>query len=51
MPTGRHRLSATVTQPRFDVREAEGQVLIRVESGSPVEVPPAEVGTAGGPTA
>ena len=51
MPTGRHRLSATVTQPRFDVREAEGQVLIRVEAGSPVEVPPAEVGTAGGPTA
>jgi hypothetical protein len=51
MPTGRHRLSATVTQPRFDVREAEGQVLIRVESGAPVELPPANHGTPGGPTA
>lgn len=51
MPTGRHRISATVTQSRFDVRETEGRVFIRVESGSPVELPPADVGAAGGTTA
>ena len=51
LPSGRHRLSATVIQPRFDVREAEGSVLIRVEGGSPVELPPASPTPSGGTTA
>lgn len=51
LPSGRHRLSATVIQPRFDVREAEGSVLIRVEGGSPVELPSASSLPSGGTTA
>ena len=34
--TGRHRISATVSQPRFQVRESGGVVEIRVVDGSPV---------------
>ena len=45
--TGRHRLSPTVVQPRFLVREEGGQVLVRVVEGAPVPLEAAS----GGPTA
>ncbi len=45
--SGRHLLSPTVVQPRFEVREEAGAVLVRVVDGSPVAVGP----QAGGETA
>ena len=44
---GRHTLSPTVRQPRFDVREEAGRVLVRTEAGEPVvAVDPPEEPTA-----
>ena len=51
LTSGRHRLSATVAQPCFDVREVEGRVLIRVEGGSPVVRSTAAGVPSGGTTA
>lgn len=45
--TGRHRLSPTVSQARFEVREEGGEVWIRVADGTPVPV----AGAAGEQTA
>jgi nitrite reductase (NADH) small subunit len=49
LPTGRHRISATVAQARFDVRQSDDQVVIRVDGGAPVELGRGEA--SGGPTA
>jgi nitrite reductase/ring-hydroxylating ferredoxin subunit len=46
--TGRHGLSPTVRQQRFDVREEGGTVLVRSAGGTLL---PADDGTPGGATA
>lgn len=33
--TGRHRLNATMQQPRFEVEERGGEVFVRVEPATP----------------
>lgn len=38
--TGRHTISATVAQPRLEVRETDGRVEIRTEGGMPVTLAP-----------
>lgn len=42
--TGRHRLSPTVVQSRFEVREEAGVVLVRAVEGSPVPLETADGG-------
>lgn len=49
--TGRHGISPTVRQDRFDVREEGGRILLRTGAGAPLPAGDAGPGSPGGPTA